>query len=210
MRCFKRTATLAIIIVALSAEQLSLSSKSDNPKQDVAIAQDAAAIPDPTATLTWTPTPTILPTKAPSTKTYNIPLSARMQRYTYRLCRKNGLDIKTVLALMKTESNYKADKISSTEDYGIMQINKINHVWIKSKYGISDLMNPKQNILAGVKMLAKLKKKYGDSNKVLMAYNMGESGARKLWRQGITSSRYSRRVISKAAEIKSMKGDENK
>lgn len=39
-----------------------------------------------------------------------------------------------------------------------------------------------------------------------MAYNCGEAGARRLWRKGITSTAYSRKVLAKMAEIEEADG----
>lgn len=39
-------------------------------------------------------------------------------------------------------------------------------------------------------------------NCVLMVYNMGESGAKKLWAKDIYSSAYSREVIARAQELR--------
>mgnify|MGYP005808410629 CR=1 FL=1 len=137
---------------------------------------------------------------------YDISLSAELQEYTYNRCEELGLvapgvDYPTVLALMSKESGYTAEAVSGTGDYGIMQINTVNHGWLREELGITDFLDAEQSIDAGTEMLARLSEKYGDPHKVLMAYNMGEGGAAKLWAQGITSSEYSRDIMSLRAEI---------
>lgn len=57
-------------------------------------------------------------------------------------------------------------------------------------YGFTD---PYQNIRAGVFVLRKLFERYQDTNMVLMAYNMGEDGADRLWEKGIYSTDYTER-----------------
>lgn len=144
---------------------------------------------------------------------YDIPLSAELQEYTYQRCEALGLvapgvDYPTVLALMGKESAYTADAVSSTDDYGLMQINAVNHDWLREELGITDFLDAEQSIDAGTEMLARLSDKYSDPHKVLMAYNMGEGGAAKLWAQGITSSEYSRDIMARRAEILESGGEE--
>lgn len=146
------------------------------------------------------------PEPTPSIPVYDIPLSVELQEYTYQRCEALGLvapgiDYPTALALMGKESEYTADAVSATGDYGLMQINTINHDWLREDLGITDFLDAKQSIDAGTEMLAQLSAKYSDPHKVLMAYNMGEGGASKLWAQGITSSEYSRDIMARRAEI---------
>lgn len=138
-------------------------------------------------------------------KIYDIPLSEELQKYTFNLCEENELDYELVLAIMDQESDYQEEIISSTNDYGIMQINKVNHSWLEDKLNINDFLDVKQNILAGIYIIKDLATRYDDEHKILMAYNMGEYGAQKKWEQGITSSSYSRQVVSRANELKVIK-----
>ena len=153
------------------------------------------------------------PEPTPAIPIYDIPLSAELQTYTYQRCEALGLvpprvDYQTVLALMSKESGYTADAVSGTGDYGIMQINTVNHDWLREELGITDFLDAEQSIDAGTEMLARLSEKYGDPHKVLMAYNMGEGGAARLWAQGITSSEYSRDIMARRAEILESGGEE--
>ena len=66
-----------------------------------------------------------------------------------------------------------------------MQINTVNHEWLQEKLGITDFLDPYQNTRSGIYILRTLFEKYQDTAKVLMAYNMGEDGAKKLWDKGI-------------------------
>jgi soluble lytic murein transglycosylase-like protein len=76
-----------------------------------------------------------------------------------------------------------------------MQINKINHEWLTEELGITDFLDPEQNIKGGVYILAYLTEKYDDTHRILMAYNMGERGAREYVAKGHTSSAYSRYIM---------------
>lgn len=133
---------------------------------------------------------------------YNVPMPDDLQVYLYEACEQNGVPFEFALALIGNESGYQADAISETNDYGLMQINQCNHEWLSEELGIDDFMNPEENIQAGTYILSGLFEKYEDPHKVLMAYNMGEGGAKKQWDSGVFQSNYSRRVMGKLDELK--------
>ena len=141
------------------------------------------------------------PEPEPSVRLYEIPLSDELQSYTFDLCEEHGVDYEMVLALMSKESSYRPNIISKTSDYGLMQINTINHERLEKELGITDFLDAKQNILCGVYMLGELTAKYEDLHRVLMAYNFGESGARKYVADGNSSSPYSRAIMEIRADI---------
>jgi soluble lytic murein transglycosylase-like protein len=155
---------------------------------------------------------TAAPTKAPDpepeseVRIYNIPLDEELQEYTFYLCKENNLDYEMVLAMMDQESDYREKVISKTNDYGIMQINQVNHEWLEEELGIDDFLDAEQNILAGIRILAELTEKYEDPHRVLMAYNCGETGAKRLWKQGKTTSEYSRSIMARAEELREEMG----
>lgn len=134
---------------------------------------------------------------------YDIPLSKDLQLYTYNKCVEYGIPehYELVLAMMWQESNYTADLISSTDDYGIMQINSCNHSWLVDLLGPTNFLDASDNINAGVYVISKLLIKYGDEHKALMAYNMGEYGASLNWQAGNYTSNYSRGVVAKREAI---------
>lgn len=121
-------------------------------------------------------------------------MDVHTQSFVYYLCDSYDIDWTLVMAMIKCESNFKADIISSTNDYGLMQINKVNHEWLSETLGIDDFLNPEQNIRAGVYVLRKLFEEYTDIDLVLMAYNMGENGASNLWDKGIYETGYSKQI----------------
>lgn len=111
-----------------------------------------------------------------------------------------------VLAVIDGESEgdlnaYNRNK-NGTHDSGLMQINSCNHEWLREELGITDFYDPEQNIHAGVYMLSLLTAKYDNYHRVLMSYNMGEGKTRELWQQGVYSSRYSRKIMSKYQKLK--------
>jgi hypothetical protein len=142
----------------------------------------------------------------PTPHYYNINLSHDLQRYTYETCVKYEVSdaYPLMLAVMWQESNFNANEISSTNDYGLMQINKQNHEWLSKQLGITDFLDAKQSILAGVYCYSCLLKKYDDYTHCLMAYNLGETGAARALRQGVTSTHYSRSVLDKLEQLKNL------
>jgi len=138
----------------------------------------------------------------PQARIYDIPLSEELQEFTYQLCKENNLDYELVLAMMDQESDYREDVISPTNDFGIMQINAVNHDWLSETLNIDDFLDAKQNIAAGLFMLKDLTTRYEDLHQVLMAYNHGEYGAQKKWEEGIFETTYSRGIIQRKNELK--------
>lgn len=130
------------------------------------------------------------------------PLDQNIQEFIYYLCYTNDIDFYIVMGLIKAESGYNPNVISKNGDYGLMQINKINHEWLNQNLGITDLLDPYQNARAGVYMLSDLYAKYSTTERVLMAYNLGESGANALWRGGVYTTKYVNKVVSSASELK--------
>lgn len=147
-----------------------------------------------------TPVPTEQP-KEDDFVLYNIALSEELQRFTYDRCEELGLSYELVLAIMFKESSYQPDVVNSSECYGLMQIHKINHPALTEALGITDFLDPKQNIIGGTYLLAQIADKYSDVHEILMVYNCGENGAKKLWAQDITSTAYSRSVIEYMEEL---------
>ena len=137
---------------------------------------------------------------------YAIPLNKDIQKYLYNKCKEYNVPYDLAIAVIKTESNFNPSLIhknsNGSRDYGLFQINTINHKWLSEELGITDFLNPYQNIDAGVYMLSQLLKKYDNEHIVLMSYNMGERATKNLVSRGIDSSRYSRKVIETKEELK--------
>ena len=135
-----------------------------------------------------------------------IPLKVEMdqelQEFIYCLSYGYNIDYSFVMGVIQTESSFDSDTVSSTNDYGLMQINKINHQLLKEKLGITDFLDPYQNSRSGLYILRNLFEKYEKPEKVLMAYNLGETGAAKLWKQGIYETNYTTKVLSNTQAFK--------
>lgn len=122
------------------------------------------------------------------------------QRIVWKICKDYGIDFVFVMALIGHETEFTKDARSITGDSGYMQINDICLEEMERR-GFTDMTDTADNVGAGVSILRDYMDKYdGNKHKVLMAYNMGATGAAKLWAQGITSSEYSREVMERYEE----------
>lgn len=138
-----------------------------------------------------------------SGKYYDCPLSHDVQNHLFTQCKKYGLPSALMIALIQTESNFKADVVNSKKCYGLCQIKESNHDWLRQTLGISNFLDPKDNITAGCYMLSLHTANYGTDDaglhKSLMAYNMGAAGARGQWSRGVYQSGYSQKIMERYA-----------
>lgn len=112
-------------------------------------------------------------------------------------CEEYNIDFAFTMAVIFKESSFRPNADSGSS-VGLMQINRINHEWLSKELGLTDFFDPEQNVTAGLYMLRDLFEKYEDPAMVLMAYNHGEAGARKLWKKGIYSTDYVEGVLQQA------------
>ncbi len=127
--------------------------------------------------------------------------SDELQEFTQDLCKERQLSYPLVLALIEKETGYRNVDPNGCGSTGYMQIISKWHKDRMAKFGVTDLLEPKENITVGIDYLTELFEKYQEVNLVLMAYNMGESGAKKLWEDGIYSSDYADYIMEREAEI---------
>ena len=129
---------------------------------------------------------------------YDVPLSHELQDYIFALCEEKNVPSRLVIAMIETESSFRSDVISGTNDYGLMQINACNHEWMSERYGVTDFLDPFQNVLCGISYIAgHLDSCDGDIEMALMSYNMGGYGASLLWEKGVYSTAYSRKIVER-------------
>lgn len=141
-------------------------------------------------------------------KTYDVKMILTEQEYLYYLCKGYDLDYSLMMAVIQVESDFDKNLISSTNDYGYMQINKMNHAELTRILGVTDYLDPEQNMRAGCYIFRKLFEKYQQPNLALMAYNMGETGAKRLWREGIYETEYTEKVLAAQKILQEERRDE--
>lgn len=125
----------------------------------------------------------------------DVPLSKEFQVYLHGLCEEAGLPYMLAVAVIEQESHYDPLAISPTNDWGLMQISCICHEWLKAELGITDFLDASQNARAGVYILSRYYAKYQYTSGALVAYNMGQVAAERLFSQGIYETTYSRGVM---------------
>ena len=174
-----------------------VSQESDKPKIESTYPQTTVeptvSTPDKIVTVVH---PVTEPTEPP-VRYYDVPLSEDLQDYIRELCEKHDVPMSLIMAMIEVESSFRSNVISGTNDYGLMQINKINHEWLSEEYGITDFLNPYQNVFCGITIIAgHLDKTDGDITLALMRYNCGATGAKRLWDKGIYSTSYTEKIIA--------------
>lgn len=182
-----------------------LHTESNTPKE-IEVQSITAQIIEVTPTPIVTPQPTQTPIPTPELPQYDIPLDKDLQQYIYDLCKAEGVHYDVAIGVIKTESNFQADLIctntNGTKDFGLMQVNTINHKWLSKELGITDFLDPYQNVKAGLHILSIAYKNSNNVDEALMEFNMGRNTVNKLLNRGITSSVYSRTVLQNKEIIK--------
>lgn len=183
--------------IGITADSSTEKAQRATPKPTEVSTTTPTITPEPTATIKPTPKPTKKPKKEKLPPDLDIPLKKSVQRYIYRQCKQDDDLYCFVMAMIEQESGFDAGEVSSTNDYGLMQINACNHADLQDKYGSMDFLNPYDNTYCGIRIIRGYLKEYEYKNLALMAYNMGRAGARKLWREEIYSTKYSDSVLEK-------------
>ena len=138
-------------------------------------------------------------------KTYfDCDLPKDLQDHIAYLCEEYHIDPAIIVAMCWKESTYNARAVGDGgKSLGLMQIQPRWHKERMTRLECPNLIDAYQNITVGVDFLAELIGKYEDVEMALMAYNAGESGARKnWWSRGVYSNKYSSAVLEKAEELK--------
>lgn len=105
-----------------------------------------------------------------------------------------------VLAIIRTESNFKSDAVSAKGALGLMQVMPETAEWIAGQLGMEelsreDILQPEINIKLGTWYLANLREEFpGSIDVVIAAYNGGRGRVRYWLENGIRSGSYADRV----------------
>lgn len=84
---------------------------------------------------------------------------------------KNNVEEKLIHAVIKAESSYKKDAISSAGAAGLMQLIPAT----ATRFGVSDRFDAKQNIEGGTRYLQFLLTKFKNKQLAIAGYNAGEN-----------------------------------
>ena len=132
---------------------------------------------------------------------YDVPLDIDLQEHIFAVCELYDVDPAVVISIIARESSFRANAMGDGgESYGLMQIKKKWHIERMKRLGVTDLLDPYQNVTVGIDLLAELLR-YGDSLEwALMCYNGGYEYADKRIANGKISD-YAKGVISMSKEL---------
>ena len=115
----------------------------------------------------------------------------KYSEYVYKYSEEYNVDPIMVFAIIKAESNFNPNVVSSSKAIGLMQLMDTTAEEIAGKLGVefmkgASLYNPELNIRFGTKYFAQLMKEYNDNYLLaLTAYNAGIGNVKKWIEQGI-------------------------
>lgn len=132
---------------------------------------------------------------------YDVPLSDEIQRYIMNICRYYEMDPALVLAVIEQESGYDETAVGDGgEAYGLMQVQARWHLARMESLGVTDLLNPYENVAVGVDILAEKLDEGLGTGWALMAYNGGNQYANEMKQAGRISD-YAKGIIERAEEL---------
>ena len=114
-----------------------------------------------------------------------------LQEYTKTICSEYNVDYPLALAVIYNESRFQSGlthlNSNGTTDYGLMQVNEVNYLFLHKNLGInsmSELLQDEVGIKCGVYLLSYHKQYTNDDSKALLRYQIGEGAYRKYMRSG--------------------------
>lgn len=129
---------------------------------------------------------------------YDVPLDEGLLRYVCQCADDYEVPRELVLGVMWAESGYNPEASS----YGLMGIKADACVNEMQRCGATDLLDPYQNAMVGILVLADKLDTYDTVAEALMAYNAGNHNAHKFWfSKGIYSTEYSQKVLAEAERV---------
>lgn len=109
---------------------------------------------------------------------YDIPLDDELQDYIIETSEERGVDPAIIIAMIKRESQFDIDVIGDKgKAFGLMQIHPRWHSDRMEKLGVTDLLDPYQNVTVGIDIMAELLDGGESVEWALMAYNGGYAHA---------------------------------
>ena len=132
---------------------------------------------------------------------YDIPLDDELQDYIIETSEEHGVNPAIIIAMIKRESQFDIDIIGDKgKAFGLMQIHPRWHSDRMEKLGVTDLLDPYQNVTVGIDIMAELLDGGESVEWALMAYNGGYAHANRHIEAG-TLSGYATDVLEFAEEL---------
>lgn len=193
------TAALAVCAVVIATMEPPKAEAPEDTRSPVQITDPAGQETDaqdkPTASDLWSDDGSLH-----RIKPLDVALDAETQWAIYEACGYDPGLFSLVMAIAEHESEFKPDlQGDNGQSLGMMQINTRWHTDRMEALGVTDLTDPVQCAAVAIDYLQELESRYGfeaESEALLMAYNMGPSGARKALNEGRTSTDYSREIMT--------------
>ena len=193
------TAALAVCAVVIATMEPPQAEAPEDTRPPVQITDPAGQETDaqdkPTASDLWSDDGSLR-----RIKPLDVALDAETQWAIYEACGYDPGLFSLVMAIAEHESEFKPDlQGDNGQSLGMMQINTRWHTDRMEALGVTDLTDPVQCAAVAIDYLQELESRYGfeaESEALLMAYNMGPSGARKALNEGRTSTDYSREIMT--------------
>lgn len=126
---------------------------------------------------------------------YDVPLDAELQLHIIEEADEHGIDPAIIMAMAYKESTYRPSAIGDGgKSFGLLQIRKHCHLKRMDRLGVTDLLDPYQNVVVAVDYLAEQIDRYGgDIAKGLTAYNRGHYAG--------TVTQYAKKILAHAEKI---------
>ena len=140
----------------------------------------------------------------PEPETWDVPLEKDLQLFIADLCETVSIEPELVLAIIENESQWNPGAVGDGgRSFGLMQVQERWHKDRMNRLGCDDLLNPYENVVVGIDILAEKMAKYDTTSEALTAYNAGDGGAYKhYFSKGIYANDYAKEVMARAEELK--------
>lgn len=134
----------------------------------------------------------------PEEPLFDVPLDEDVQRHIMRKCEESSIPAAVVIAMIERESCFTADAVGDNGNaFGLLHIWKKWHSDRMERLGVTDLLDPCQNVTVAVDLLSELLEQDKGLAWALMAFNMGSAKANEFYNAGKVSD-YASSVIAAA------------
>ena len=105
---------------------------------------------------------------------YDVPFDLDTQKEIIKICSEYGFSYELILGMISVESSFRLGVIGDGgNSFGLMQIQPRWWSAVMEREGVTNLLDPLQNIRCGCAILRELKDKYDTEYRALQAYNTG-------------------------------------
>ena len=134
-----------------------------------------------------------------------------LKQYIEKICEEYYICPDLIIAMAERESSLRYDAVSSAGCVGLMQIYPKWHKERMERLGVTDLLDPKQNVLVAVDFLSELFERCEDIYAVLMYYNGGYSDKAgiRAYEQGVIT-RYALDIANRSEDLERIRENEQK